>query len=246
MFTCLVFYILFYNFIVNLIYFNVRESFTYIIFTTPFCGDASSVMTDIVSKESDAPVGEVPKKGRRRTRRAGTRAARRRARRSSATLAAVTATIAPEKIISPTKCAVHAFLLKYQSAMRKIPAQLPPKVHAGPPTKRVKRVSWRKLCYYVLLRSPRLMTLEKELTWFIEVWKTSRLNCFPIAAIRVVRLGLFVASRMAEWRGRMLASRPLRLVWKWRSFSRYCRYDTSILPTWLIATRRLLFTKVVS
>lgn len=109
-------------------------------------------MTDnMVSKESAPSVGEVLKKGRRRTRRAGSRAARRRARRSSTTLAALTATITPEKTSSPTKCAVHAFLLKYQSAMRKIPAQLPPKVHAGPPTKRVKRVSWRKLHHKVIL-----------------------------------------------------------------------------------------------
>lgn len=98
-----------------------------------------------VSKEPAPLVGEVVKKGRRRTRRAGSRAARRRARKSSATLVAVTAS-------SPAKCAVHAFLLKYQSAMRKIPAQLPPRVHAGPPTKRVKRVSWRKLRHFVMLQ----------------------------------------------------------------------------------------------
>lgn len=99
-------------------------------------------MTDMVSKESAPPVGEVRKKGRRRTR----RSARRRSRTSSAT---VSASLNLEKTSSPIKCAVHTFLLKYQSAMRKIPAHLPPKVHAGPPTKRVKRVSWRKSRYFV-------------------------------------------------------------------------------------------------
>lgn len=80
---------------------------------------------------------EVTKKGRRRRRRAG-RAAKRRARKSAA-LAVTTGDKS-----SPVKCAVHTFLLKYQSALRKVPTQLPPKIHAGPPSKRVKRVSWRK------------------------------------------------------------------------------------------------------
>lgn len=98
----------------------------------------------MVSKDIAPAAGEVVKKSRRRRRRAGSRAAKRRARKNSAAVVLVAASLAPEKISSPAKCAVHAFLLKYQSAMRKIPAQLPPKVHAGPPTKRVKRVSWRK------------------------------------------------------------------------------------------------------
>lgn len=114
------------------------------------------VLSAMVSKEAQPPVVEVSKKSRRRGRRAGSRAgsraAKRRARKaSSQTIAAAAiATSIPEKLGSPAKCAVHAFLLKYQSAMRKIPAQLPPKVHAGPPiphgppSKRVKRVSWRK------------------------------------------------------------------------------------------------------
>lgn len=80
---------------------------------------------------------EVTKKTRRRRRRAG-RAVKRRARK----LAAVTVTTVVKS--SPVKCAVHAFLLKYQSALRKVPTQLPPKIHAGPPSTRVKRVSWRK------------------------------------------------------------------------------------------------------
>lgn len=88
----------------------------------------------MVSKEVSC---EVTKKGRRRRRRAG-RAAKRRARK----LAALAVT--PVDKSSPVKCAVHAFLLKYQSALRKVPTQLPPKIHAGPPSKRVKRVSWRK------------------------------------------------------------------------------------------------------
>lgn len=89
------------------------------------------------------PAGDVVKKNRRRRRRAGSRAAKRRARRNSAA-AVVSSSLTTDRFISPVKCAVHTFLLKYQSAMRKIPSQLPPKIHAGPPTKRVKRVSWRK------------------------------------------------------------------------------------------------------
>ncbi|KPI99087.1 hypothetical protein RR46_10405 [Papilio xuthus] len=38
---------------------------------------------------------------------------------------------------------MHAFVLRYRSALRKVPTQMPPHVRAGPPTKRVKRVSWR-------------------------------------------------------------------------------------------------------
>lgn len=80
------------------------------------------------------PAGEV-KKARRRGRRAGARAAKKHARKSST---AVT------EVISPIKCAVHAFVLRYQSALRRVPSQMPPRVHAGPPSKRVKRVSWCK------------------------------------------------------------------------------------------------------
>ncbi|XP_026333784.1 eukaryotic translation initiation factor 4E transporter-like isoform X2 [Hyposmocoma kahamanoa] len=96
----------------------------------------------MVSKEKDVPaqVGEVMKKSRRRRRRAGSRAAKRRARKANMTL---TISSASDNIISPVKCAVHAFLLRYQSALRKVPAHIPPRVHAGPPSKRVKRVSWR-------------------------------------------------------------------------------------------------------
>lgn len=92
----------------------------------------------MVSKETKEVPIDVPKKGgRRRRRRAGSRASKRRAKK----LAIIAS---QEKILSPMKCAVHTFLLKYQSALRKIPAQFPPRVHAGPPSKRVKRVSWRK------------------------------------------------------------------------------------------------------
>ncbi|XP_047538501.1 eukaryotic translation initiation factor 4E transporter-like isoform X2 [Vanessa atalanta] len=89
----------------------------------------------MVSKEV---MSEVTKKGRRRRRRAGSRASKRRARKLAAMAVAT-----PVEKSSPVKCAVHAFLLRYQSALRKVPMQLPPKVHAGPPSKRVKRVSWR-------------------------------------------------------------------------------------------------------
>ncbi|XP_064074280.1 eukaryotic translation initiation factor 4E transporter-like isoform X3 [Vanessa tameamea] len=89
----------------------------------------------MVSKEV---MSEVAKKGRRRRRRAGSRASKRRARKLAAMAVAT-----PVEKSSPVKCAVHAFLLRYQSALRKVPMQLPPKVHAGPPSKRVKRVSWR-------------------------------------------------------------------------------------------------------
>ncbi|CAH2052807.1 unnamed protein product, partial [Iphiclides podalirius] len=105
----------------------------------------------MVSKEP--PAGDVAKSGRRRRRRAGSRASRRRARKVAAATA-VTATAATAAALaagpdkggpSPAKCAVHAFVLRYQSALRKVPAHLPPRVHAGPPSKRVKRVSWREL-----------------------------------------------------------------------------------------------------
>lgn len=101
----------------------------------------------MVSKEKDIPaqVGEVTKKSRRsrrRRRRAGSRAAKRRARKANVTL--TISASATDNIISPMKCAVHAFLLRYQSALRKVPAHIPPRVYAGPPSKRVKRVSWRK------------------------------------------------------------------------------------------------------
>lgn len=107
-----------------------------------YCRVINTVMVVKIIKEVLPPAGEVLKKGRRRRRRAGSRASRRRTRLSSSTASAV-ASIVPEKG-SQASCAVHAFLLKYQSAIRMIPAQLPPKVHAGPPSKRVKRVSWRK------------------------------------------------------------------------------------------------------
>lgn len=93
-------------------------------------------------KEFPAQVGEVTKKNKRRRHRTGSRAARRRARKANVTL--TISASAPDNIISPVKCAVHVFFLRYQSALRKVPAHVPPKVHAGPPTKRVKRVSWRK------------------------------------------------------------------------------------------------------
>ncbi|XP_041971760.1 eukaryotic translation initiation factor 4E transporter-like isoform X2 [Aricia agestis] len=85
----------------------------------------------MISKEVQS---EGMKKGRRRRRSARSRAAKRRARKMADRAGD----------ISPVKCAVHVFLMKYQSALRKVPTQLPPKVHAGPPTKRVKRVSWRE------------------------------------------------------------------------------------------------------
>lgn len=102
---------------------------------------------EMVSKEVEVapPAGDVLKKGRRRRRRAGSRAAKRRAARKSATSPPGGAPAPVDKFVSPIKCAVHAFLLRYQSALRKVPTQLPPKVRAGPPTKRVKRVSWSKL-----------------------------------------------------------------------------------------------------
>lgn len=96
----------------------------------------------MVSKEKDAPaeVKEVSKKRRRGRRRAGSRAAKRRARKANVTPLITSV----DNIVSPKKCAVHAFILRYQSALRKVPAHIPPRVHAGPPSKRVKRVSWRK------------------------------------------------------------------------------------------------------
>ncbi|XP_048482169.1 eukaryotic translation initiation factor 4E transporter [Plutella xylostella] len=85
----------------------------------------------MVSKEAG---GEGGRRARRR-RRAGARAARRRARRAEAEA-------------GPARCAVHSFVLRYQAALRRVPAHLPPRVHAGPPSKRVKRVSWRdEECY---------------------------------------------------------------------------------------------------
>lgn len=101
----------------------------------PFCAASS----DMVSKEKETPVqaAELTKKSRRRKRRAGSRAAKRRARKTA------TSVVGAQEA-SPMKCAVHAFLMRYQSALRKVPTHLPPKIHAGPPSKRVKRVSWRK------------------------------------------------------------------------------------------------------
>lgn len=96
----------------------------------------------MVSKDPP-PANETMKKGRRKRRRAGKRASRRRSSKTSAALA-VAAAVSYEKYTSPMKCAVHAFLLRYQTSLRKVPTSLPPKVHAGPPTKRVKRVSWCK------------------------------------------------------------------------------------------------------
>ncbi|CAG9126499.1 unnamed protein product [Plutella xylostella] len=85
----------------------------------------------MVSKEAG---GEGGRRARRR-RRAGARAARRRARKAEAEA-------------GPARCAVHSFVLRYQAALRRVPAHLPPRVHAGPPSKRVKRVSWRdEECY---------------------------------------------------------------------------------------------------
>lgn len=72
----------------------------------------------------------------RRRRRAGGRA-RRRALRAAAG--------GGERRQCPGKCVMHAFVLRYRSALRKVPTQMPPHVRAGPPTKRVKRVSWREL-----------------------------------------------------------------------------------------------------
>ncbi|CAH2229486.1 jg20859 [Pararge aegeria aegeria] len=79
---------------------------------------------------------DVAKKGRKSRRRFAIRAAKRREKRLAATNVAV------DSVPSPVKCAVHAFVLRYQSALRKVPSQLPPKIRAGPPSKRVKRVSW--------------------------------------------------------------------------------------------------------
>ncbi|KAL4708337.1 hypothetical protein ACJJTC_018455 [Scirpophaga incertulas] len=97
----------------------------------------------MVSMEGANAGVEILKKGkRRRTRRAGSRASKRRARNSVS--ATSFSTLKPvDKIQSPVKCAVHTFLLRYQSALRKVPSQLPPKVNASPLRKRVKRVSWR-------------------------------------------------------------------------------------------------------
>lgn len=99
-----------------------------------------SRVTEMVSKDVQPPAAEVLKKGRRRRRRAGSRTSKRRARKSAASNGGT----ALGPVVSPMKCAVHAFLMRYQSALRKVPTQIPPKIHAGPPTKRVKRVSWRK------------------------------------------------------------------------------------------------------
>lgn len=99
----------------------------------------------MASEESSSAVVETVKKTRR-SRRAGTRLSRRRARRQAA-MASVALTTNPfTGAVSPNKCAVHMFLFRYQTALRCIPAHLPPTVHAGPPSKRVKRVSWRKSC----------------------------------------------------------------------------------------------------
>lgn len=104
----------------------------------------------MMSKEVVLPAGEV-KKARRRRRRAGARAAKKRARKSASAVA-TGVTLAPPEVTSPIKCAVHTFLLRYQSALRRIPSQLPPRVHAGPPSKRVKRVSWCKSSFHYLYR----------------------------------------------------------------------------------------------
>ncbi|KAJ2940301.1 hypothetical protein O0L34_g11874 [Tuta absoluta] len=96
----------------------------------------------MVSKEASVAV-EATKKGRRRRRRAGSRAAKRRARKTSLPKTAALANLPSDYMASPVKCAVHAFLQRYQSALRRVPAHLPPRIHAGPPSKRVKRVSWR-------------------------------------------------------------------------------------------------------
>lgn len=78
-------------------------------------------------------------KGRKRRRRAGTRSAKRRIARKEESLSS-----SFEKSLTSVTCAVHSFVMKYQSAIRKVPAHLPPNIHAGPPSKRVKRVSWSK------------------------------------------------------------------------------------------------------
>lgn len=100
----------------------------------------------MASKEVSAC--DVMKKGRRRRRRAGARAAKKRARKAAA-LKTTSLSQAVDDVLSPIKCAVHAFLLQYQSALRKVPSQLPPRVHAGPPSKRVKRVSWCECSHIV-------------------------------------------------------------------------------------------------
>lgn len=101
-----------------------------------------------MSKILSPPSGDGLKKGRRRNRRAGKRISRKRKEnKSTTTTTAVVVGVAKaavESIASSEQCAVHQFLLRYQSALRQVPTHLPPKVHAGPPTKRVKRVSWSK------------------------------------------------------------------------------------------------------
>lgn len=93
------------------------------------------------------PVGEVTKKTRRRSRRGGRKAEKRRSKNRSTTTAAAVI----DRVSSPVKCAVHAFLLRYQSALRRVPSHPPPKVRAGPPSKRVKRVSWCELNFIALV-----------------------------------------------------------------------------------------------
>lgn len=83
------------------------------------------------------------KKGRAR-RKKDNRSRRKRSRSAKARPKMVTQINPKNNMKSPVKCAVHAFLQRYQSALRKVPSQLPPKIHAGPPSKRVKRVSWCK------------------------------------------------------------------------------------------------------
>lgn len=83
---------------------------------------------------------EVAKKGRKRRRGRKVSARGAKTRRETKSVA----TVASEVLASPVKCAVHAFLFKYMSSLRKVPSQLPPKIRAGPPSKRVKRVSWSK------------------------------------------------------------------------------------------------------
>lgn len=101
------------------------------------------VLAMVVVKEigNTVQVVKVTKKTRR-SRRTRSRAAKRRARKANETL--TLSSTALDNLISPMKCAVHAFILRYQSALRRVPAHIPPKIYAGPPSKRVKRVSWRK------------------------------------------------------------------------------------------------------
>lgn len=104
-------------------------------------GKPTVVEVNLLTVEATCDTVEPKKKSRRR-RSSGRKIKRRRARKSSNPVTTVTVKAPVQNFASPVKCAVHAFLFKYQSALRKVPTQLPPKVHAGPPSKRVKRVSW--------------------------------------------------------------------------------------------------------